>query len=517
MAAGHLGWNMRIPLERESPIPLYEQITEFLRRQIHSGSLAPDTRLPASRELADELGVSRVTVTNAYAELEADGLVWTRIGGGTFVGWAPEVVRGRHGAKAPASDWPVWQHAVASRGWLPPRREAEDLRSYGAGREVISFAGGVGDNELFPIDDFRKALKVVLRRDGEKALGYGDPAGYLPLRTTIARIVSVQGIPTRPEEVLITSGSQQAIALVAGLLLRPGDVVLVESPTYRGAIDLFRSQDIRLVGMPTDENGMVVEKIEEAIKGAQPKLIYTIPTFHNPTGVSLSGIRRRQLIDIARRHNVPILEDDFAGELRYEGRAQPALKALDPGGVVVYVRTFSKILMPALRVGFLVATGPVYESLLYCKRAMDLATSDLIQRSLEAFITVGKYQSHLRRACRIYRERRDAMLEALAKHMPRDVRWRPPEGGLFIWVQLPGGLSAGDLLPRAAEEGVVYSPGSVFFPGERRQPYMRLSFATHPPKVIEEGVARLGRAVRRYVQEAAAVPREEQRQELVAV
>ena len=508
---------MRIPIDRESPVPLYRQIKAFLEEQIVSGALAPETRLPASRELSGELGVSRVTVTNAYADLEADGLIWTRVGGGTFVASASNAVWARAEARSAPCDWPVWQQALMGRSGLPIRRDPDSLHSDALGNDVISLGDGVGDNELFPLQDFRRALSAVFHRDGQKALGYGDRAGYLPLRTTIAQILSLQGIPTQPSEVLITSGSQQGIALVAHVLLRPGDAVLVESPTYVGAIDLFRSMDVRLVGVPADSEGMVVEQVEELVASARPKLIYTIPTFHNPTGTCLNSVRRRRLIEIARKFNVPILEDDFAGELRYEGRAQPALKALDPGGLVIFVRTFSKILMPALRVGFLVASGPVYDCLLNSKRTLDLATSDLIQRALDGFITVGKYQSHLRRACRVYRERRDAMLDALTRHMPPGVQWRKPEGGLFIWLQLPESLSARELSPLAGKEGVLFSPGSAFFPGERDQPYLRLTFATQPPAAIEAGISRLARAIRRAVERDARAVRQPQTQEPVAV
>jgi GntR family transcriptional regulator/MocR family aminotransferase len=392
---------MRIPLDRDSSIPLYRQIQHFLREQIGSAALLPEMPLPASRTLAASLGVSRITVTNAYAELEAEGLVYSRPGSGTFVAPPLAALPASQDRGRSARDWPLWQQELLSRAWLLAQRELDQLVASVAHPDLISFSGGVGDRRLFPAEEVRKAVQAVLRRDGPEALDYGDRRGYAPLRTTIAHILSNQGIPTHPEQVLITSGSQQAIALVAHLLLRPGDVVLVESPTYSGAIDLFRSLDVRLLGVPVDEGGMQVEQAEEVLRTARPRLIYTIPTFHNPTGICLSGQRRRQLVALADRYNVPILEDDFVGDLRYEGRAQPALKALDPGGRVIYVSTFSKMLVPGLRVGFLVAEGPVYERLLACKRVSDLASSNLMQRTLEAYITVGRYQAHLRRACRV--------------------------------------------------------------------------------------------------------------------
>ena len=503
---------MRIPLDRDGPLPLYRQIQQFLREQIQSGTLPPETRLPASRELATSLGVNRITVTNAYAELEAEGLVYSRQGSGTFVASPLAPLPASKGDRISTDDWPLWQQELLSRTWLPAQRELDRLPKSVSRPDPISFAGGLGDSGLFPADDFRKALQEVLRRDGTEALGYGDRTGYPPLRAKIAHVLTSQGIPTHPDHVLITSGSQQALALVAQLLLRPGDVVLVESPTYFGAIELFRSLDVRLLGVPLDEQGMQVEQVEETLRSGRPRLIYTIPTFQNPTGACMSGQRRRQLVALADRYNVPILEDDFVGDLRYEGRAQPALKALDPGGRVIYTSTFSKMLMPGLRVGFLVASGPVYERLLACKRVTDLATSDLMQRALEAYITVGRYQAHLRRACQMYRRRRDAMLDALSRHLPAGVRYFPPQGGLFVWLQLPGGLSANKLYPVAAEEGVTFVPGSLFFPAERAQPYLRLNFARHPPDVIGEGIQRLGRAVERLLtlqeNELASAPRQ---------
>jgi GntR family transcriptional regulator/MocR family aminotransferase len=261
----------------------------------------------------------------------------------------------------------------------------------------IDLAGGCGDSRLFPAEDYRKVIQTILRRDGVAALEYGDHAGYLPLRSTIAHILASQGIPARSENLLITAGSQQAIALVTQLLLRPGDTVLVESPTYAIALDLFRALGLKIIGAPVDESGLQVEKLEKLLQQHHPGLLYTIPNFHNPTGACMSVQRRRQLIALADRYNVPILEDDFVGDLRYEGRAQPALKSLDPGGRVLYVSTFSKMLMPGLRVGFLVAEGPFYDSLVRYKRVNDLTTSNLHQRALEAYVTVGRYQSHLRR------------------------------------------------------------------------------------------------------------------------
>jgi GntR family transcriptional regulator / MocR family aminotransferase len=485
---------MRIPLDRQSETPLYQQIKEYLRHGILSGSLAPDTRLPASRQLAQDLGVNRITVENAYAELEAEGLILSRLGSGTYV-LAPDPLLPLPGNDKDAP-WPLWQQDLLVqknriRNRNPKRRATRHP-------QPISFASGIGDANMFPAEEFRKVLQTVMRRDGFGALDYGERNGYGPLRESITHILASQGLQTRPENILITAGSQQALSLVSQLLLNPGDVIFVESPTYSGALDLFRTLDFKVIGIPVDDQGMQVDGLEKLLQQHHPKLIYTIPNFHNPTGTCLNGARRRQLLVLADRYNVPILEDDFVGDLRYEGRAQPALKALDPGGRVVYVSTFSKMLMPGLRVGFLVAEGPIYEYLVDFKRVNELATSNLIQHALEAYVTVGRYQAHLHRSCQIFRKRRDVMAAAIQRYLPTGIQFDIPQGGLFIWLSLPKGLNSEALLPFAWEEGVDFAPGGPFFPEEvENSNWLRLNFVAQSPTEIEEGIKRLGKAIKR--------------------
>jgi GntR family transcriptional regulator/MocR family aminotransferase len=487
---------MRIPIDHEGQVPLYQQIEKHLRQGILSGSLAADTRLPATRQLARDLGVNRITVETAYAELEADGLVYSRVGSGTYVlAQSPLPALPRDDPGAP---WPLWQQEIETSCAGSKRFFIEEMLRASGIPHPISFAGGIGDPHLFPAEDYRKVIQKVLHRDGIDAFEYGDRSGYAPLRETISHVLASQGFNTRPENILITAGSQQALGLVSQMLLRPGDAILVEEPTYAGALDLFHTQGLKIVGVPVDERGMQVEMLERQLQRHHPKLIYVIPNFHNPTGTCLSIPRRRQMLALADRYNVPILEDDFVGDLRYDGRAQPALKSLDPGGRVIYVSTFSKMVMPGLRVGFLVAEGPVYDRLVDCKRVNDLATSSLHQRALEMYVTVGRYQAHLRRSCQLYRKRRDAMLMAIHRYLPAGVRADTPQGGLFMWLQLPERCSAEKLLPVACAEGVAFSPGSSFFledgAGDR---YMRVNFATHTPDENEEGIQRLGQAIRK--------------------
>jgi GntR family transcriptional regulator / MocR family aminotransferase len=485
---------MRIPIDRQGAIPLYQQIETYLRDSIRAGTLAPETRLPATRVLARDLGVSRITIENAYAALEADGLVERRTGSGTYVlPWSALPPQRRGDTIA----WPLWQHTLVRTATLAQDEVATSARWREPHPHPISFTG-FGDPRLFPIADFAKAIREVMRRDGSACLAFDDRRGYEPLRTTVAQILASQGVQAHPANILITTGSQQALALMTHLVLKPGDTVLVERPTYDGALDLFRAHQLTVIGCPVDAHGMQVEHMEPLLQQHHPKLIYTIPNFQNPTGAHLSLDRRRALVALADRYNVPLLEDDFVGELRYEGRLLPALKALDPGGRVIYVGTFSKLLMPSLRIGFLVAEGPVYDLLVQRKWASDLATSTLIQRALELYISVGRYQAHVRRSCQVYRKRRDAIMEAIRRYLPSEVQVIAPHGGLFVWVRLPASRSALQLQPVAREEGVEYVAGAHFFPQpDEGRGYVRLNFATQTEQDIEEGIQRLGRALQR--------------------
>lgn len=486
---------MRIPLDRESDTPLYEQIGNYLRNAILSGKLTADTRLPAYRQLANDLGVNRATIENAYSLLEAEGLVFSRMGSGTYI--LPHSLIPKASKNNIDSSLPLWQQNFRFQESNTNLDSIDEMLQNAGHPNPISFASGISDTRQFPSEEFRKILQTVMRRDQIAALEYGERSGYAPLREGIVHILASQGLQTNSESILITAGSQQAIFLVAQVLLKPNDIILVENPTYSVAIDLFRALGFQIIGIPMDSQGMQVEKLEKLLQQHHPKLIYTIPNFHNPTGTCLSSPRRRELILLAEKYNVPILEDDFVGDLRYEGHAQPSLKALDSNGQVIYVGTFSKMLMPGLRVGFIVADGPVYDSLLNFKRLSDLATSTLIQRALDAYVTVGRYQTYLHRSSQIFRKRRDVMVEAIKKYLPSKVSFDIPSGGLFIWLRLPEKMYADELLPLACKEGISFVPGNFFFIDDKDgKEWLRLNFASQPVEDIEEGIKRLGKAIR---------------------
>jgi GntR family transcriptional regulator/MocR family aminotransferase len=483
---------MEVPLNRDSPVPLYRQIQEHIARLIQEGALVPEARLPATRQLAADLGVNRITVSNAYAELEAAGLVYAQTGRGTFVSTAqPNATpqRSRPGVL------PLWQQALAAQPSLSSDGQWQTLLERAREPGVISFAGGVPALDTFPVEDFRRAMQSVIKRDGQAALDYGSVQGYPPLREAIAHFLGEQGIVAMAEELFIASGSQQALSLVAMALLQPGDTVIVESPTYSNAIQLFQWLRVRMLSVPVDQDGLQVALLEHLLQSHRPGMIYTIPTFHNPTGTTLSGERRRRLLALAGRYGLPILEDDYVGDLRYDGPREPSLMALDRVGSVIHVSTFSKALMPGPRVGFVLTRGPLLQRLVALKRRTDLGTSALIQRTLEIYISEGRWRSHTRRVRRVYRRRRDAMMAALERYFPENVQWTAPRGGFFVWVRLPNHVSITDLYLAALERQVAFAPGPLFFPGVPAYPAIRLSFSQEPPERITEGIERLGQAL----------------------
>lgn len=481
---------MNVDLRPDAAEPLYLQIRDAFRRRIERGVLLPGARLPPTRTLADQLGVSRVTVVNAYAELEAEGWVQAHVGRGTFV-CDPR--------RRDQTIWDTpydWQSMLLGPAGVSASGMLADMLHLAKHPDLISFAMGAPATDLLPVRDFREAINQVLRRDGGEALQYDEAAGYEPLRSGIAALLRGEGIQTGNREVLITSGSQQALDLAARVLSQPGDLVITESPTYLGALDVFRANGVRVVGVPVDEQGLQVDVLEDVLSSCEPSFIYTIPGFHNPTGLTLSLKRRHRLLQLARQYDIVIVEDGVCSELRYEGRSIPSLRALDGGERVVHVNSFSKFLLPGIRVGYTVVPKTVREQFIQGKQAADLFTSSLMQRAVAQYLGSGYLGAHLASVRDVYRQRRDAMLQGLKELMPKETRWIRPQGGLCLWMTLPEPISAGQLYLRAIDHGVAFAVGSVFFPHEGGRSSLRLNFAAHRAEVIDEGLRRLGRAVR---------------------
>jgi 2-aminoadipate transaminase len=375
--------------------------------------------------------------------------------------------------------------------------------------EVISFAGGLPAPELFPVAEIEEATRRVLSERGREALQYGTTEGYLPLRELLVRHMSRYGVEVTPANVLVTSGSQQALDLVGRAFLDPGDAVLVEAPSYLGALQAFNVCEPDYVAVPLDEEGVDPEAIERELERRRPKFLYLLPNFHNPAGVTLSLERRRRVVELAARRGVPIVEDDPYGQLRYEGEHLPPLVVLDAelrrdrgaaapaGGGVIYLGTLSKTLAPGLRIGWVVAPEPVIDRLVRLKQGADLHTATFTQMVAHETARGGFVDRHVRQLRGVYRERRDAMLAALDRHMPRGTTWTRPAGGLFLWLTLPDGLDSTRLLPEALAADVAYVAGAPFFAAGGGERTLRLNFSYCPPATIAEGIRRLGEVVSR--------------------
>lgn len=474
-----------IALDHHSEEPLYRQITRHLASQIEAGVLEPGTRLPPTRDLARQLGVARISVVAAYEELKAAGYISAHVGRGTFV-----VGRG-----APMEPPESGIAALTGTG----RSQAAPLRDLLALAErpgVINFAQGTPAESFLPVDLIRQAINTVLERDGAAAIAYEVTEGYPPLREAVAAMVARMGIRINAEEVLITGGCQQALDLAVQALLHPGDVLLTSNPTYAGMLEIALARGVTAVGVPVDADGMQTDLLESLIVEHRPRLLYIAPTYHNPTGTVMPLNRRRHLLDLAARYHLPVLEDGVYEDLTYAGAPPPPLKALDEQGIVLYASSFSKVFMPGMRVGYLLASGRLYRRLVRVKGAADICTPALNQRAIHLVLTSGQIAEHLIHVQALCRTRRAAMLEAVATYLPQ-AQWVEPAGGLYLWLELPhDGPTATELYLHAVQEGVAFAPGPLFYTDGQGAYHLRLNMIAYPAETIREGVRRLGKAWR---------------------
>ncbi|HET7265163.1 MAG TPA: PLP-dependent aminotransferase family protein [bacterium] len=490
-----------LALNRESETPLYRQLHAGIASMIRSGQIGTGERLPSVRQLARRLDVSLITVVQAYQVLAADGLVQATVGRGTYAGGPQTAAQTSAVSRETAHtlDGTEWQSSVPIHMRSPRVTAMEALLRPVVRSSVIALAGGIPDPTLFPVRALGRMWHRALAVEDPKFLQYGSPQGDLSLRGWIAEYCGATGITARPDDVLITSGSQQAIDLVARTLLAPGDHVLVESPTFPTALDVFEGRGVNLVGVPVDSDGMRVEMAAALVERYRPRLIYTIPTAQNPTGAVMSDDRRRRLAALARQHNLIVLEDDICSEFSYDGDAPSAVKAYDSGGHVMFVRSFSKTVIPGLRVGCVVAHGPLMARLIEAKLVMDRFTSPLIQRTLWRYLSSKQYARDLRIARETYRRRRDTVLRMLEASMPAGVTWSRPAAGFNLWVTLPPEIPAREAFNESLKEGVACGLGDLFLPHTPPPSGLRLSFADKPEELLAEGVRRLSAAMRRLL------------------
>jgi 2-aminoadipate transaminase len=489
-------------LQPESHIPLYIQLRDQLRSLVHAGDLRPGDRIPASRELAQILGVHRTTVANAYAELESEGLIQGHVGRGTFIrddGNGLKITPPAPPALNGHSDGLRWELLFADE------RSEEILSRLTsmAPLNAISFLMARPAEEFFPVEELLSCSQTALRREGQDILNLGASDGYAPLKEALLEMLRRDGFSVKDDSFLVTNGCQQALDLIAKAFVRSGDTVVLENPTYPGATSVFNGVHARCLGVPVRTHaepnsplGIDLEALESTLAANRVKLIILTPDFHNPTGTSMPVASRRRVLELAGRYQIPVVEDHIYARLHSREERLPSLKQLDRSNLVIHIDSFAKVAFPGLRVGWIIAAPAAIERLRLVKQMTDLHTDQLAQATLAEFLKRGLFQKHLARMRKTYTERLNALDEALRKFMPEGVRWVRPDGGMCLWLELPPGFDASELMIHARERGVLFAPGRYFYVQNPMPNTMRLGFANLNEKQIARGVVTLSELLR---------------------
>jgi 2-aminoadipate transaminase len=414
-----------------------------------------------------------------------------------------------------ARDLERYASLFASRTRVMRSSAMRDLMEITARPEVISLAGGLPDTSTFPPESFAAQMTKIAQESSAQALQYGPTEGFAETKACIGELMRAERMDPDLDDIVVTTGGQQAIDLVAKTLVDPGDIVIAEAPTYPGAVPVFCSYEAQTIQVEIDEDGMRIDALEAlldrlAADGRRPKFVYTVPSFQNPAGVTMSAERRARLVEIARERELLLVEDNPYGLLRYEGDPVETLYSLDGGDYVIYLGTFSKILSPGIRLGWLCAPPPVVEKVVLGKQASDLCTSTLTQYFVREYFAEGRWREYIANLCGVYRERRDAMLEALQRHFPAGATWSHPEGGLFCWATLPDYIDTTDLLAKALRENVAFVPGAAAYVDGRGGSSMRLNFSASQPEEIQEGIRRIGAVIAEQVDLYESITQEHQ-------
>lgn len=473
-----------IRIDQFGSAPMYLQIANHLATKIQSSTLSTGTKLLPERELAKLLDVSRTTTINAYRLLEERGLVVTKVGSGTYVT--------EQSAVDQSTTTIPWEQLFTPQYKSPLSSLLRTLISTPTADDTISLAAGMPDPDFYPLCIIEKALISSKYNLELSDFGHIATEGYLPLRQTLAAWQNRQEIQTSPDHLLIASGSQQSLYLIVKAFIEPRDYVIIESPTYLGAIQTLEASGARILSLPKSD-AINFELLEDYLIRYRPKLMYTIPTFQNPTGRVMSLTDRQELIRLAARYRLVLVEDDPYSQLYYGQQPPPSLKSLDTYGGVIYMGTFSKILFPGLRTGWVTASPQVINRLAQEKQYMDLHSNTLSQRVLHVCLEEDYLPGHLSTVRREYKKRRDAMANAVRRHCNNYMDFTMPEGGFYLWCTLNPPASPSELLRRAAAVGVSFVPGEAFYTNGTKSSEMRLSFSTHNEDLLKEGIRRIGR------------------------
>jgi len=461
-----------IELDRGGEEPLYIQLYGQLKKHIIAGIIAEDCKLPTIRSFSRYLDVNSVTIVSAYKLLEDNKLVYKKVGSGTFA-------------------MPVKAATTLESDSSMVSDEMETEMEDSTGEDTINLSTASPDPKLFPVRDFRRVLNEVLERDGGKAFMYHESTGYKPLRESLSQYMSGYGISASSEDIHIISGAQQGIDIISRVLLTNGDYVFVESPTYNGATAVFRSRGARIIEIPLQADGPDMKELEKKLKLIKPKFIYVMPNFQNPTGCTYSERKRKYLLLLCRKYGVMIVEDDFMSDLSYIEEGVRPLKGMDDDGRVAYIKSFSKIFMPGLRVGFLIIPDSIKEKVMNMKHITDISTSGLMQRVLDQYLRSGIWDKHLEYMKKEYSIRYFEAVRAAKKYL-RGASFIQPYGGLNLWIKLPEGVDSGQLYELCKDKKVLFTPGSVFIKGSQGKQYIRVSFAGTGLEQITEGISVIG-------------------------
>jgi DNA-binding transcriptional MocR family regulator len=483
--------------DRRGDVALVRQLTEHLADLIAGGRLVAGSKLPATREAAGALGVGRNTVSAAYAALATRGLVTAHVGQGTFVATPLPSVPATPARRAAAAPREFAWNGLFARTMPRPHLPRMFRDAALAGPIPFDFRGGRVESDALPLHELRWAFaRPFSSRARLRGLATPQhPLGWPPLRREIARVLAGRGIACTADDVAVVGGLQHAIDLTARVLVDPGDAVVMEQPGYFGAAMAFSGRGADLLGVGVDAEGIRTDQLARILRVRRVKLVYVTPATQSPTGARMSPARRSALLALADEHQVPILEDDYDSELRYAGPAVAALKSQDIAGQIVHAGTFSKVLFPSLRLGYVVAARPLLALFATTRMASDFGSGVVEQAALATLLSTHGFDRHVRRMRRLYAVRLAALLAALRRAMPADTRWTEPRGGHAVWVTLPPGIDPDRLEQAARDRGVAYTRGEVFHFDGRGAGHLALSFAPLDPGAIAEGVARLGAAV----------------------
>ena len=478
-----------IALSHESNVPLYKQVYKQLTDMIQLGTLLEGDQLPSTRALADQLHVNRTTITRAYEELWATGYLESRSGSYSYVRRRSPLVTANHSNDTNLINW----HNIADKTCDELHVDFHHHKLAKCPPGGFDFRTLSPDSRLMPIDEFRKSINHVIKSQGAKLFGYGHASGYYPLRSLVSKQMALHGMAVSAEDVIITNGAQEAISLLVQLLAHSGKKIAIEAPTYSAAIPLFKLSSSKIINIPMTKVGMDLDVLEHHLKKGDMAFVYTIPNFHNPTGITTPQSHREQLIQLCETYHVPLLEDGFEEEMKYMGKQIMPIKSMDTKGIVIYLGTFSKILFPGLRIGWIAAPKACINLLESLKHARHIADDHLKQAALVHFCQQGQFEKHIKRMHRIYRKRMQIALKTLRDQLINEhIRYTKPLGGYTIWFTINrSNLDEEQVFLYLQKNKILVSPGSHYYSGDHQDLSFRISIAQRNESEVQNGISAL--------------------------